>query len=369
MAKIMIFIDGTWLYSNQYLLSKRYGGDYKLDYGKLPNLLGEIIAENLGETDVDIVRTYLYGSNAKNYHIADEYLVQQRRDFFDILKEEYHYEVEAYPIDYKGRRLRKKDRDTSDNFYPQEKCVDIALATSMLYFAAIPYAYDIAIAVVGDRDFIPMLQHVRRLGKRVAIASIRGSCASEYSDTKDIHRLKDFDIIWIGDYLDKLELKIERRPIECQSPFHDGNRCVYTTELIRKGQKFYCDKCKEKFRQQKLEQNSIVSTTPIGDEKTEEESVARIMQEGTIKKIVFDKGYGFIQGVKGDYFFHLADLSSNTDFKDLNEGDLVIFEVEIAPNPENKDKPSGKASNVQIQSRADQEKSDYSDLEHGKYEC
>lgn len=37
-----------------------------------------------------------------------------------------------------------------------EKCFDIAFATQMLYFTAIPYAYDVAVAVAGDRYYIPV---------------------------------------------------------------------------------------------------------------------------------------------------------------------------------------------------------------------
>src|SRR5437899_5914086 len=106
-----------------------------------------------------------------------------------------------------GRRLRRQDRDPNDSFEPKEKCVDVSLATSMLYFAAIPFAYDIAIAVVGDQDFKPVLQHVRRLGKRVAIASIKGSCADDLADVTDQARIKDFDLVWIDNLLQKLELK------------------------------------------------------------------------------------------------------------------------------------------------------------------
>src|SRR5207237_7560217 len=102
-------------------------------------------------------------------NLRDQDAVQRRIDFFSTLKEEHHYEVETYTVNYRGRRLRKADRDPKDTLDPTEKCVDISLATSMLYFAAIPYAYDIGIAVIGDQDFKPMLQHVRRLGKRVAI--------------------------------------------------------------------------------------------------------------------------------------------------------------------------------------------------------
>ena len=148
MAKTMLFIDGTWVYYNTSKLSDAYGQpDFRIDFGKLPQVLAEALRRQLLGADVDIVRTNLFGSYASNFDLRDDEAVQRRRDFFDMLKEEYHYEVEIFPINFMGRRLRKADRDPADAFEPQEKCVDIALATSLLYFAAVPAAYDIAIAV------------------------------------------------------------------------------------------------------------------------------------------------------------------------------------------------------------------------------
>ncbi|MDP3058525.1 MAG: NYN domain-containing protein, partial [bacterium] len=196
MANAMIFIDGNLLYSSSSRLSEAFGKpDYKVDFNKLPRVLAEEVSKQLGLTEVTVVRTYLFGSIASNYDARDEEAVQRRRDFFEMLSEEYHYEVEIYPVNYMGKRLRKVDREQSDLFEPKEKCVDISLATTMLYYAAIPYAYDIAIAVLGDRDFKPVLQHLRRLGKRVAIASIHGSCADDFQHPES--RVKDFDIIWL----------------------------------------------------------------------------------------------------------------------------------------------------------------------------
>jgi len=353
----MIFIDGSWLYANQHILSKRFGDNYRLDYGKLPQVLGEIIAENLGGMPVDVVRTCLFGSNAINYDIDDEQLVQNRRDFYDLLREEYHYEVEVFHVNYRGKRLKRSDRDPEDDFHPQEKCVDIALSTAMLYYAAIPNAYDIAVAVIGDRDFIPTLQHVRKIGKRVAVAGIKESCASEYADYKDPKRLKDFDIIWLGDLLDKLELKISKRRLECQSPLHIGSRFVYTDEFIRKGRRYYCHECKEKYRVQRLEQRDFIQP-PMAEYSFEPDSPTSY---GEIKKLLVrrledgsENKYGFIRNERGDYYFHSMDLMDDVDFEFLREGDPVMFDVAIQPNPGSRDKPNGKGVNVKLMDRREQ---------------
>ena len=92
---------------------------------------------------------------------------------------------------------------------------------------------------------------VRRLGKRVAIASIKGSCSPEFADPRDEARVKDFDIMWLDDLLHRLELKYERHQLACEAPIHKGNRLVWTTFHPRKGQKFFCEECRREFTRQR----------------------------------------------------------------------------------------------------------------------
>jgi len=332
MAKLMLFVDGTWLYCNVPRLSSVYGKEnFRVDFGKLPRVLALEVNQQAGGGVYDIVRTHLFGSYATNFDLRDEDAVQRRRDFFDMLREEYHYEVEAFPINFRGRRLRSADRDPQDGFEPKEKCVDISLAAAMLYYAAIPGAYDIAVAVLGDRDFKPVLQAVRRLGKRVAIASIKGSCAPEFADSRDAARLRDFDVVWLDDLLDELELRYERHQLECQSPMHQGNRLVWTTFHPRKGQKFYCSECLAQFASQKRKlQDEYV--TSRSESTQEEAATASGAMNGTIAHIVSDRGFGFVRATNGqDYFFHLTDLRGSLEFEDLFEGLEVDFELKREP--------------------------------------
>src|SRR5436853_2901568 len=50
---------------------------------------------------------------------------------------------------------------------------------------------------------------------------------------------------------------------------------------------------------------------------------------GTIKRIVRDKGFGFITPDDGsdDVFFHRSRLAGRTQFEDLREGEQVEFQV------------------------------------------
>jgi CspA family cold shock protein len=56
------------------------------------------------------------------------------------------------------------------------------------------------------------------------------------------------------------------------------------------------------------------------------------MTTGTVKKIVSDRGFGFIAADDGkDYFFHRSSLSPSLDFDRLNGGERVTFEIESSP--------------------------------------
>jgi cold shock CspA family protein len=346
MAKIMVFIDGTWLYYN---ISRLGEEDFQLDFGKLPQVLADEVGKQIVLPELDVVRTYFFASYASNYDLRDDDTVQRRLDFFSMLKEEYHYELRVFPIDFKGRRLRRQDRNPQDWFEPKEKCVDISLAATMLYFAAIPYAYDIAVAVVGDQDFKPVLQHVRRLGRRVAIASIKGTCAQELSDPTDEARVKDFDIIWLDNLLPELQLKRKRHKLECQSPIHKGSKKVWTTFYPRKGQKFYCDVCRAEFAMQKQEaqKDFVSSESEVTTADTGQHSGAGQKITGKIKSIKSDRGYGFIEAADGkQYFFHLTDLQADLEFGDLKEGNYVDFIIKKDPSLDK----AGAARNVRAHS-------------------
>jgi cold shock protein len=53
------------------------------------------------------------------------------------------------------------------------------------------------------------------------------------------------------------------------------------------------------------------------------------MPQGTIKKLT-DKGFGFIDGERGDLFFHMSALEGTT-FEQLHEGQVVEYEEGRGP--------------------------------------
>ncbi len=56
------------------------------------------------------------------------------------------------------------------------------------------------------------------------------------------------------------------------------------------------------------------------------------MSTGTIKKVVSERGFGFIAAENGqEYFFHRDGLAPSVSFDGLRGGEKVTFEVETSP--------------------------------------
>jgi CspA family cold shock protein len=65
------------------------------------------------------------------------------------------------------------------------------------------------------------------------------------------------------------------------------------------------------------------------------------MATGTVKKLVSERGFGFIAGEDGkDYFFHRSSLAPSLDFDRLAGGEKVQFDIESDPK-------GARAQNVQ----------------------
>jgi CspA family cold shock protein len=53
---------------------------------------------------------------------------------------------------------------------------------------------------------------------------------------------------------------------------------------------------------------------------------------GTVKRVISDRGFGFIGGEDGkEYFFHRNEVDASLDFDRLAGGEAVSFEVEASP--------------------------------------
>lgn len=56
------------------------------------------------------------------------------------------------------------------------------------------------------------------------------------------------------------------------------------------------------------------------------------MPSGTIKKVVSDRGFGFITAEDGqEYFFHRSGMDASLGFDSLGGGERVTFDIEQSP--------------------------------------
>ncbi|MGA2034239.1 MAG: cold shock domain-containing protein [Thermoguttaceae bacterium] len=67
------------------------------------------------------------------------------------------------------------------------------------------------------------------------------------------------------------------------------------------------------------------------------------MPQGTITKIISDRGFGFISGERGEVFFHHSSVSDH-GFDNLQEGQTVEYELEAGEDPRRKGKGPRAAS-------------------------
>ena len=71
-----------------------------------------------------------------------------------------------------------------------------------------------------------------------------------------------------------------------------------------------------------------------------------IVTTGNIKKVVADRGFGFIAAEDGkEYFFHRDSLQAPLSFDRLNGGETVKFDVQASPK-------GPRATNVQAADQA-----------------
>jgi len=191
--RVMVFVDGTNLYydffggAERSVPARAFGEHWTynrhVSWPRLPQALARNIEGQMRELQgvdrpVDVVRSVVYTSM-----FADTAPESRRGRMFSELNDCSAFEVHI------------TETKTA------EKCVDIALATDMLYNAMID-AFDVCLLVSGDRDFMPALARVRQAGKRVAIAS--GMRDRSWFLTDPSFNCQDFAPLFLENMLDDI---------------------------------------------------------------------------------------------------------------------------------------------------------------------
>ncbi|CAM9580962.1 unnamed protein product [Discosporangium mesarthrocarpum] len=132
--KVMVFVDGTWLYYSFFgrgercSISAKYGAkwmdNYRVRWEMLPVIIARAVQAQVSkhqQVPRMVVRTVVFSSARKN-----TWKESSRMMMFEKMRE-LNFEVHM-----------------ATTTGVQEKCIDIALAVEMLHFATVPGAYDVA---------------------------------------------------------------------------------------------------------------------------------------------------------------------------------------------------------------------------------
>jgi len=167
----MIFIDG----SNMFLSCRRH--NIKIKYEKLIEFL---------KKDRNVMRISYY--SGVNYPITEE-----QNKFFKMLRQYLEIDVITRPLKLRKTKCEKCHHEKTIKI---EKGIDANLSIDLLWYA-IQNAYDIAIIISGDTDYIPAIEKVRLLGKRVELWSFKDSLGADLKKKVD-------KINYLDDIVDKI---------------------------------------------------------------------------------------------------------------------------------------------------------------------
>jgi len=152
-GRTIVFIDN----SNVFLGSRNAG--WRIDAKKLHQCMSK---------DGEIWQTFFFAS------VTDPPRYRQT-NFYRFIKNEMRFETFIYEVGYKTVSCKNCGHS---HRVPVEKGVDVGLATKLLTLAN-HRAFDTAILVAADRDYLETVQAVKANGLRVEIIAWRGSISPE----------------------------------------------------------------------------------------------------------------------------------------------------------------------------------------------
>lgn len=171
-GKSICFIDNANIFHGQQDIG------WRIDWQRFVRFL---------EEDGEIWQTYFFASE-------HDPPLQNETSFYQFLKEQLRWEVSLYRLGQKTLSCQNCEH-THTTF--AEKGVDVGLATKMLMLG-INQAYETAILVAGDRDYVETVKFIKGLGLRVEVIAWRNALSNELAAESSAPVV----------YLDDLEKKI-----------------------------------------------------------------------------------------------------------------------------------------------------------------
>lgn len=151
----------------------------KLDYNTFPVELASVVPNSR------LVRTYVFVPKPDDFLMGDPVLRQyynwvngtlRNIRYLDVIDGEY--------IARPTTTVNNMDITNPTTYYKVEKGTDVNVATSMLTLAFYN-AYDLAMLISADSDYIPVVEQVKRLGKNVIAVGVHGQNLTKLKRVSD----------------------------------------------------------------------------------------------------------------------------------------------------------------------------------------
>ena len=149
-GKTICFIDNGNIFHGQ------QEAGWRIDWQKF--------AEYLSSDGDSVWQTYFFASE-------HDPPLPNESSFYQFLREQLRWEVSLYPL---GTKTVTCFSCSHTHKLPAEKGVDVGLATKMLMLG-INQAYETAILVAGDRDYLETVKFIKGLGRRFEVVPWRGA--------------------------------------------------------------------------------------------------------------------------------------------------------------------------------------------------
>ena len=177
----------------------------------------------------------------------------KQKAFYEFLALQCAYDTEILEIDFRREPHAR----------PDDKWVNVALASSMLYFASVPGAYDVATIVGGDADYIPLLKRVRAMGKRVQIVGMNNLDGKFLTSAMLLTTpgIQDVPPIFHDEHAQEIRLVREEQHRTCKNCGREEttnehrkqvrvcDTCGREEETTWDKPFFYCSECRNKHRE------------------------------------------------------------------------------------------------------------------------
>ncbi len=224
--KAMVFIDGAWLYRNRSSIFRKLGeaNGCEIDYAKLPRVFCEDVANYLDE-DISLVRTNYFGTLPS---ARSSFSSTKQRSFYDFLERSCGYETEIHEVDVGGESGH------------DDTWIKMALSASLMFNAAMPSAFDIAVLIGDDADYAPVLRRARLFGRRIQLVTAHAADGAEPAAGTSLiwkSRVSDFPPLFIDDHAEEVRLVRATVKRVCK-------QCGREEETTWAGPEFFCSSCR-----------------------------------------------------------------------------------------------------------------------------